>query len=84
MVAQLVPQRFSGFVIGVWWVFLAFGSILGGLVASFTSPSDKIVTDKLVLMHDYTNVFLFIGVSIFLFSLFMFSLSKFKSRLLNA
>lgn len=83
MVAQLVPQRFSGFVIGVWWVFLAFGSILGGLVAAYTSPSDKLVTDKLILMHDYTQVFLAIGVSIFLFSLFMFSLSKFKAKLLN-
>lgn len=84
MVAQLVPQRFSGFVIGVWWVFLAFGSILGGLVAAFTSPSDKVITDKLILMHDYTHVFLIIGISIFLFSLFMFSLSKFKAKLLNS
>ncbi len=81
MVAQLVPQRFIGFVIGIWWIFLAFGSIIGGIVASFSSP--VITTDKFILMNNYTNVFLWVGILTFAFTLLMFSLSPFKSKLLN-
>lgn len=82
MVSQLAPQRFNGFMIGLWWVFMAFASMLGGLVASLVSPKGSAeITDKVVLMTNYTNVFLGLGIAIFIFALIMMSLSPIKRKL---
>ncbi|WHN64915.1 oligopeptide:H+ symporter [Cysteiniphilum sp. QT6929] len=83
MVAQLVPLRFTGFVIGLWWVFMAFASLLGGYVASLTSPKSATVTNTLTQLDNYTHVFLWIGICILIFTCFMFSLSPLKKRLLG-
>ena len=82
MVAQLVPLRFTGFVIGLWWVFMAFASLLGGYVASLTSPKNVDITNTSVLLENYTNVFLWIGICIFIFACLMLSLSPLKKKLL--
>ena len=83
MVAELVPLRFTGFVIGLWWVFLAFASLLGGYVASLTSPGNHHVSNKLILLNNYTDVFLLIGIGVFGFSCLMFLLSPLKRNLLT-
>ncbi|MDC0535392.1 oligopeptide:H+ symporter [Francisellaceae bacterium] len=82
MVTQLVPSQLSGFAVGMWWVFLAFGSLLGGFIASLTSPKGIETTDKMVLLVNYTNVFFWIGLCILAFSVFMFCLAPIKARLL--
>lgn len=61
MVAELVPQAITGFVMGVWYLTTAIAGIFGASVASYTAvPSDiHSATDALVI---YTSVFARIGV----------------------
>ncbi len=47
MVAQLVPQRLMGFIMGSWFPLNAGANIIGGYVANLMAvPSD--VTDPLM------------------------------------
>ena len=58
MFASLAPARVNGFMVGVWWVFLAFASILGGLVAQVISISkEEAATMNLTTsLNNYTNL----------------------------
>ena len=84
MFAQLAPAKLNGFMIGVWWVFLAFASILGGQVAELVEPAGSEHASTVATLINYTNVFLYIGISVFAFSILMFALSPIKKRMLNA
>lgn len=85
MFASLAPARVNGFMIGVWWVFLAFASILGGLVANITTfNKTEISTMNLVTsLTNYTNLFLYIGVAIVIVSFISFGLSPLKRKLMH-
>ncbi|MED7819783.1 MULTISPECIES: peptide MFS transporter [unclassified Francisella] len=85
MFTKLAPAKVNGFMIGVWWVFLAFASILGGIVAQVTAiDKSQVATMTLnTSLVDYTNFFLSIGIVIVVVSLLSFKLSPFKRKLMN-
>ncbi|EDF8698126.1 MFS transporter [Salmonella enterica] len=62
MVAQLVPQRLMGFIMGSWFLTTAGANIIGGYVANLMAvPSD--VTDPLMSLEVYGRVFMQIGIA---------------------
>ncbi|MGL4545236.1 MAG: dipeptide/tripeptide permease DtpA [Plesiomonas sp.] len=62
MVAQLVPQRLMGFIMGAWFLTSAGASVIAGYVASLTAtPGD--VKNPLVSLDIYGHVFLQIGIA---------------------
>lgn len=61
MVAQLVPQRLMGFIMGSWFLTTAGAAMIAGNVASMMAiPSD--ITNPLESLHIYGDVFMKIGV----------------------
>lgn len=85
MFTKLAPARVNGFMVGVWWVFLAFASILGGIIAQATAVSkDKASSMTLVSsLDDYTNLFLMLGIAIVIISFISFGLSPLKRKLMS-
>lgn len=85
MFTKLAPAKVNGFMVGVWWVFLAFASILGGIVAQLTAIDKKQAVTMTLnrSLVDYTNFFLCIGIVIIIVSLLSFKLSPFKRKLMN-
>jgi POT family proton-dependent oligopeptide transporter len=61
MVAQLVPQRLMGFIMGAWFLTSAASSVIAGWVAGLTAAPDN-VTDPLATLEIYSRVFTQIGV----------------------
>ena len=62
MVAQLVPQRLMGFIMGRWFLTTAGANLIGGYVAGMMAVPDN-VTDPLMSLEVYGRVFLQIGVA---------------------
>lgn len=60
MIAQLVPQRLMGFIMGAWFLTTAGAALIAGYVANLMAvPAD--VTDATVSLAIYSKVFLQIG-----------------------
>lgn len=62
MVAQLVPQRLMGFIMGSWFLTSAGAALIAGKVANLMAVPDD-VTDPLVSLGVYGHVFLQIGIT---------------------
>jgi len=61
MVAQLVPQRLMGFIMGSWFLTTAGAAMIAGNVASLMAiPAD--ITDPNESLHIYGDVFMNIGI----------------------
>ncbi|KYP97499.1 peptide ABC transporter permease [Sodalis-like endosymbiont of Proechinophthirus fluctus] len=61
MVAQLVPQRLMGFIMGAWFLTTAAAAIIAGFVANLsTVPSE--MSDTHHSLQVYSHVFMQIGV----------------------
>lgn len=61
MVAQLVPQRLMGFIMGSWFLTTAGAAIIAGKIANLMAVPEN-VTDPLVSLNVYGHVFLQIGI----------------------
>lgn len=61
MVAQLVPQRLMGFIMGSWFLTTAGAAIIAGKIANLMAVPEN-VTDPLVSLEVYGHVFLQIGI----------------------
>lgn len=61
MVAELVPARIAGYVMGMWFLVSAMAGFLGATVASYTALPEHIKPGMSSLMI-YTDVFASIGV----------------------
>lgn len=61
MVAQLVPQRYMGFIMGAFFLTTALSSVIAGKVAALMAVPDD-VTDPLISLEVYSHVFLQIGI----------------------
>ncbi|MFK8260581.1 dipeptide/tripeptide permease DtpA [Erwinia sp. AnSW2-5] len=61
MVAQLVPQRLMGFIMGSWFLTTAGAAMVAGKVANLMAVPENI-TDPLLSLHVYGDVFLKIGI----------------------
>ncbi|CNH56573.1 dipeptide/tripeptide permease DtpA [Yersinia pekkanenii] len=61
MVAQLVPQRLMGFIMGSWFLTTAAAALIAGKVAALTAvPSD--INDAHASLAIYSHVFMQIGI----------------------
>lgn len=61
MVAQLMPQRLMGFIMGAWFLTSATAAIIAGFIANLSAlPTD--VTDPLQSLKVYSHVFMQIGL----------------------
>ncbi len=61
MVAQLVPQRLMGFIMGSWFLTTAGANLIAGYVANMMAIPEN-VTDPLMSLDIYGRVFLQIGM----------------------
>lgn len=61
MVAQLVPQRLMGFIMGAWFLTSAGAAIIAGYVANMMAVPENVV-DPHVSLEVYSNVFMQIGI----------------------
>jgi len=79
MVAELVPSRHAGFVMGMWFLTSAVAGFLGATVASYTALPELVKpgVDSLII---YTDVFGSIGVVALFISLLMWLLAPVLSR----
>jgi POT family proton-dependent oligopeptide transporter len=62
MVAQLVPQRLMGFIMGSWFLTTAGANLIGGYVAGMMAVPEN-VTDPVMSLEVYSRVFMQIGVA---------------------
>jgi len=79
MVAELVPARNAGFVMGMWFLTSAVAGFLGATVASYTALPENIKpgVESLII---YTDVFACIGIVTLAISVLMWVLSPRLSR----
>lgn len=79
MVAELVPGRIAGFVMGMWFLTSAMAGFFGATVASYTALPQN-VTPGIESLLIYTNVFACIGIVTLLIALCMWCASPLLSR----
>ncbi len=82
MVAELVPSRIAGFVMGMWFLTSAVAGFLGATVASYTALPENIKPGVESLLI-YTNVFACIGIVTLIISVLMWLLSPRLSRYIS-
>ena len=82
MVAQLVPARMQGVIMGVWFLANTAASILGGLVASFASVPQG-VTNPLQTLPIYVGVFNKIGMITLAIFVLMLIFSPWLSKMIK-
>ena len=70
MVAQLVPQRLMGFIMGAWFLTTAAAAIIAGYVANLTAAPAGI-TDSHASLAIYSHVFMQIGIATGVIALLM-------------
>ncbi|WP_428946040.1 dipeptide/tripeptide permease DtpA [Pantoea sp. FN060301] len=70
MVAQLVPQRLMGFIMGSWFLTTAGAAMIAGKVANLMAVPENI-TDPLLSLNVYGDVFLQIGIATGVIALLM-------------
>jgi POT family proton-dependent oligopeptide transporter len=70
MVAQLVPQRLMGFIMGSWFLTTAGAAIIAGKVANLMAVPEN-VTNPVESLQVYGHVFLQIGITTGIIALLM-------------
>ncbi|WP_211829338.1 dipeptide/tripeptide permease DtpA [Kistimonas asteriae] len=84
MVAQLVPQRLTGFIMGAWFLTSAAASVIGGFIASMTTvPSSNGAVDALQTLPVYSKVFLEIGLAAAVMAGLMLLTAPLLARMIN-
>ena len=79
MIAELVPAKIAGFVMGMWFLTSAIAGFIGATVASYTALPEHIHPGVESLLI-YTNVFAWIGIVTLVIALGMWLLSPRLSR----
>lgn len=72
MVAQMVPERIVGFIMGMWFLTSAISGVTGGIIASFTAQSSETV-DAATTLEIYTSVFREIGIVTLIIAIIMWA-----------
>lgn len=62
MVAQLVPQRLMGFIMGAWFLTNSAAAFIAGYVASMAAAPQGEITSKVESLAVYSDVFMKIGL----------------------
>lgn len=81
MVAELVPMRMIGFVMGLWYLTSALAGFTGAWVASYTALSQWSKPGLASLMN-YTHVFFLIGLSTILMAIFLWLIAPRLTRMM--
>lgn len=80
MIAQLVPQRLMGFIMGSWFLTTAAAAIIAGKVANLMAvPED--VKDPLLSLDIYSHVFMQIGIVTAIIAVLMLLLAPKLNRM---
>jgi POT family proton-dependent oligopeptide transporter len=82
MIAELVPEKISGFVMGMWFLTSSVAGFLGALVASYTALP-KNAPSGVGSLEIYTNVFALIGGLSMLVALVLWASSPHLNRLME-
>lgn len=83
MVAQLVPEAISGFIMGMWFLTSASAGFIGAFVASMTkAPSGLSIGYETLTL--YADVFLIIGIVTCFFACVMWVLAPRLSLIIRA
>lgn len=82
MVAELVPPKIVGFVMGMWFLTVAMAGFIGAEVAAITALPMQVQPGVASLMI-YTKAFAGIGLLTLLLSLVLWIASPFLIRLMN-
>jgi POT family proton-dependent oligopeptide transporter len=82
MVAELVPQRMTGFVMGMWFLSSSVAGFIGASVASLTALPNNLQPGLPSLMI-YTEAFLYIGVMTLILGVVLWLLAKPLSGLIE-
>ncbi|AHF74137.1 Di/tripeptide permease DtpA [Candidatus Sodalis pierantonius str. SOPE] len=83
MVAQLVPQRLMGFIMGAWFLTTAAAAIIAGFVANLSAvPSDG--SDAHHSLQVYSHVFMQIGICTGVIAVLMLAFAPKLNRLARA
>lgn len=83
MVAQLVPQRLMGFIMGSWFLTTAGAAMIAGKVANQMAVPDNI-TDPLQSLAIYSKVFLQIGEFTLVTAVLMLIISPLLQRMTSS
>nr|WP_234418640.1 dipeptide/tripeptide permease DtpA [Dongshaea marina] len=83
MVAQLVPQRLMGFIMGAWFLTTAAASVIAGYVATLTAAPEG-VTDKFQTLDIYSHVFLQIGIVTAVIAVLMLITAPMLTRIITS
>lgn len=82
MVAELVPAKITGFVMGMWFLTSAAAAFIGAYVATFAAlPKD--LPGGIESLMIYTNVFASIGLVSLALALLMWIISPLLTRLMG-
>ncbi|MFI0488915.1 MAG: dipeptide/tripeptide permease DtpA [Yersinia sp. (in: enterobacteria)] len=71
MIAQLVPQRLMGFIMGSWFLTTAAAALIAGKIAALTAVPTSDITDAHASLAIYSHVFMQIGVVTAIISVLM-------------
>ena len=82
MISKLVPQRLLGFLMGAWFLTTAIAAVLGAEVAALTDLPEG-VTDPILTLPIYTDVFLQIGCATLGVAIVMAFAIPMLNRLIN-
>lgn len=82
MVAELVPRKIAGFVMGMWFLTPALAAFIGAYVAAFTALPEKVKPGVESLMI-YTQVFGWIGLVALAVALGLWLISPYLTRLMR-
>ncbi|WP_422137124.1 hypothetical protein [Endozoicomonas sp. ALD040] len=83
MVAQLVPERMHGFIMGAWFLMTSAASAVAGYVASLTAVDSVQSATALVTLPIYSHFFEVMGVISAVVALIMFLTTPKLNRLMN-
>lgn len=82
MVAELVPPRITGFVMGMWFLTTSISGFFGATVASYTSLPEHVKPGVESLMI-YTEVFAWIGIVTLIIAVLMWLLAPCLNRYIS-
>ncbi|WOG26009.1 oligopeptide:H+ symporter [Endozoicomonas sp. 8E] len=83
MVAQLVPERMHGFIMGAWFLTTSAASLLAGYVAGLTAVDAGQSATALVTLPIYSHFFEVMGVISAVVALIMFLTTPKLNRLMS-
>ncbi len=73
MVTKLVPQKVMGFMMGAWFMSSAVAMALGGFVAALASVPKDQISNPMISLHIYSDLFFKLGAGAFIICIIMFA-----------